>query len=473
MQLPEAALDLDSAPGIIAGFARRARPPVPNGVAPPEQARSHVPGSVAVAVSVRGWVRSRTTLPRDVLVLGVVAFCVAVGFGVLVPVLPVFARSFGVDDFAVGAVVSVFAMLRLATSPSVGAMIGRLGERVVMSAGIFVVAASSGLAGLSRTYLQLLLLRGVGGFGSAMFTVSAMTLLLRVARPEVRGRAVGFYQGGFLVGGMAGPAVGAALAAISLTAPFFFYAATLLVAGGAGLALLRPGPGAVASSARTPGTPLSAVIGDVRYQAACLANLAQGWTSLGVRSTLVPVIVVEVLHRPTSWTGIAFAAAAVVQTLCLAPVGRYADTVGRRPVLLAGCAVGALSIVLVPYAPNIWLLGGLLCVFGFAAAALGTAPAASVGDALRGGNGTPVAVFSMCSDVGSIIGPLAAGALADRVGFGAAFAVAAGLLVVAGFGAQRMPRRVPASPPPAGPRGTDGAQLARTEAEGEDLTGPF
>lgn len=427
-----------------------------------------------MAIDVRAVLRARTTLPRDVLVLGVVAFCVAVGFGVLVPVLPVFARSFGVDDFAVGAVVSVFAMLRLATSPSVGAMIGRLGERVVMSAGIFVVAASSGLAGLSRTYLQLLLLRGVGGFGSAMFTVSAMTLLLRAAEPSVRARAVGFYQGGFLVGGMAGPAIGAGLAAISVTAPFFFYAATLLVAGAVGLALLHPHHDARVSTERAPGTPLRAVLHDVRYQSACLANLAQGWTSLGVRSTLVPVIVVEVLHRNTSWTGIAFAAAAVVQTVALAPVGRYADNVGRRPVILAGCAVGAASIALVPYAPDIWLLGLLMCVFGFAAAALGTAPAASLGDALRGGSGTPIAVFSMCSDAGAIVGPLVAGALADSVGFGAAFAVAAALLVLAGLSALRMAPGVPAVAGDADTTQEVATQsgLARVDAEGEDLTGP-
>jgi predicted MFS family arabinose efflux permease len=54
-----------------------------------------------------GWLRARTGgQPRDVWVLGVIAFCVAVGFGVLVPVLPVFARTFGVGNFEVGAVIS-------------------------------------------------------------------------------------------------------------------------------------------------------------------------------------------------------------------------------------------------------------------------------------------------------------------------------------------------------------------------------
>ena len=51
---------------------------------------------------------------------------------------------------------------------------------------------SSGLAGISRSYLELPILRGVGGIGSAMFTVSAFTLLLTSVEAGVRGRAAGF-----------------------------------------------------------------------------------------------------------------------------------------------------------------------------------------------------------------------------------------------------------------------------------------
>ncbi|HET9303109.1 MAG TPA: MFS transporter, partial [Propionibacteriaceae bacterium] len=61
----------------------------------------------------RARVGARRSLPREVYVLGLVAFCVAVGFGVLVPVLPVFARSFGVGNAEVGAVISAFALMRL------------------------------------------------------------------------------------------------------------------------------------------------------------------------------------------------------------------------------------------------------------------------------------------------------------------------------------------------------------------------
>jgi MFS family permease len=387
----------------------------------------------------RAWVGARSSLPREVYVLGLVAFCVAVGFGVLVPVLPVFARSFGVGNAEVGAVISAFALMRLVSSPFCGWLIKVFSERIIMATGIFIVAISSGLAGISRSYVQLLVLRGVGGIGSAMFTVSAFTLLLTSVEAGVRGRAAGFFQAGFLIGGITGPAVGGALAAISLTAPFFFYAGTLIVAGTVGLLLLRRRSSKPEEGAESA-VSFRALVRDARYQAACVTNLAQGWTSFGVRSSLVPVLVVELLHRPASWTGIAFACASVVQTIAVGPAGRFTDTVGRRPAMILGGTVAAVSIMAVPFAPNIWLLIVVLCLYGIASAFLGTAPAAAVGDAAGSRSGTAVAVFSMCSDIGAIIGPLVAGLLADTLSYPAAFGAGAALMLVAAALSWRMPR---------------------------------
>jgi MFS family permease len=391
-------------------------------------------------VALRDRVRGNSPLPREVYVLGLVAFCVAVGFGVLVPVLPVFARSFGVNNLQVGAVISAFALMRLVSSPFCGRLITIFGERLVMAVGIYIVAISSGLAGISHSYVQLLVLRGIGGIGSAMFTVSAFTLLLTSVDSGVRGRAAGFFQGGFLIGGMTGPAIGGVLSSISLTAPFFFYAGTLAVAGTVGLLMLHPHGTRPEERFDTPPIPFRSLVRDARYQAACFTNLAQGWTSYGVRSSLVPVLVVEVLHRPASWTGVSFAIAAVVQTIALAPAGKFVDTVGRRPAMIIGGTLGGLSIAAVPFATNIWLLIVALCVFGVAAAFLGTAPAATVGDAAGGRTGTAVAVFSMCADIGAIVGPLVAGWLADTWSYPAAFGVGAALMIGGALLAWRMPR---------------------------------
>ena len=182
------------------------------------------------------------------------------------------------------------------------------------------------------------------------------------------------------------------------------------------------------------------VLRDPRYQSALLANLAQGWAAMGVRSALVPVLVVEVLHREPAWTGIAFAVAAVAQTLALLPAGRFVDSVGRRPAIIASFAVGAVVMLAIPFVPNIGVLIVLLCVYGVAAAFMGTAPAASVGDAAGGRGGQPVAVFQAVADAGAIAGPLVAGLLVDAFGFPAAFASAFVLMAAASVFALRMPR---------------------------------
>lgn len=371
-------------------------------------------------------------MPRDVWVLSLVAFLVMVGFGVLVPVLPVFARSFGVNQFAVGAVLSAFALARLLTTPFCARINRILGERTALGIGIGIVALSTAAAGLAQNYWQLLALRGLGGIGSAMFSVSAMVLLLAASPAELRGRASAMFSGGFLLGGMAGPAVGGIFAAISLRAPFFFYAFTLVLAGTAGLALLRTRSAVPIDHHGESTLTLRGALRQGRYQAACLANFASGWQAQGARSALVPLLVVEMLDRPASWTGIAFAVAAVVQGVALAPVGRAVDRWGRRPILVGALLLCAASGATLPLAPDIVWLTVALCVFGVGAAGLATAPTAIVGDVTGGGGGTPVAVFQMHADLGAIIGPLAAGALADQFGFWMAFGVGSVLMALIG-----------------------------------------
>lgn len=384
-------------------------------------------------------VRSGTTMPRDVIVLTLNAFFVALGFGVMMPVLPVYARSFGVDNFQISWVVSAFALMRLVTAPFCGKVNGLIGEKGALVVGTAIVSVSSLAAGLSQSFWQLLVFRALGGIGSAMFTVAAMTLLLASVAPQMRGRASGFYQGGFVIGGMAGPALGGIVASASIQAPFFFYAATLAMGCLACLLLLHRRTG-VHTSGGGDGFPMRVALRDVRYQAALATAFAQGWQSFGVRSSLVPILVVDVMHKGPSWTGYAMAAAAVVQGLTLAPAGRATDTIGRRPVMIAAGVVTGLSALLMPLSGSYWLLVVWLAVYAVGSSMHATAPTAAVGDATQGQGGTPIAVFSMMADVGSIIGPLVAGLMADSVGLVWPFVLGAALLLGASAWSLLMPR---------------------------------
>ncbi len=390
-------------------------------------------------MGVRDRIRA-TGLPRTTWVLAMAGLLVAVGFGVLIPVLTPFARTFGATTFQLGLVVSMFAAMRLVTSPFAG-RIGRLiGERNAITIGMLIVAASSVATALAPNLAAMLAARSFGGIGSAIFTISAISLLLATAPEHLRGRASGLYQGGFLLGNMTGPALGGILAGISIQAPFYFYAAMLVIAAGFTLFMLPARVRPAATTAKRTPRPFSAVIRDIRYQAALTLALGQGWQSFGVRNALVPVFVTEALLLDTSWTGVAFAVAAVAQTAALMPAGNATDRLGRKPVMVAAGLLCGIATIAMPFSPNIWVLMIALSIFGFGAAMQGTAPTAAVGDATGGRGGTPVAVFSMMTDVGSIVGPLVAGAIVDVWSFQSAFAVGGVILLLGAAHAMLIPR---------------------------------
>ena len=396
-------------------------------------------------------------LPVEVAVLASIAFFVALGFGIVIPSIPIFADSFGVSALAASAVVSAFALMRFVSSPFAGAWTNRFGERNVLAAGLAIVAVSSFFAGLSQSYPQLLVLRAIGGVGSAMFTVSAMALLLRVVDADQRGRASAAWQGGFLVGGVAGPAIGGILLAVSIRAPFFFYAGTLAIATVIAIVFLSParlaareaavvasepeGAGAGVQEERPGGwAELRHALGNRAYRAALAVNLATGLTVFGLRAALIPLFVVEGLKQGPSLSGWAFLVAAVVQAAFLVPAGRLTDLRGRRPAMIIGSiatiagmlllvaddlATGSLSLALVIFFAS-------MVVMSVGSAFLGSAPTAVVGDIMGGRQGgSVVATFQMVSDIGAVIGPLLGGLLLDLYGFEWAFAFGAAVSALA------------------------------------------
>jgi MFS family permease len=384
------------------------------------------------------WRGSFDQLPREVAVLTAISFSVAIGYGVVVPAIPVFARSFGVSHAAAGAVISTFAFMRLATGLFGGRLVDRFGERLVLAVGVGIVAASSALAGLAQSYPQLLLMRSLGGIGSSMFTISAASLLLRIVPDDQRGRSQSIYQSGFLIGGITGPAIGGVLATISIRAPFFVYALSLTVAGLIAAIYLShsrlsaSGGGVdIASADQATHTSLREALKMQSYLTALVCSFALGWTVFGMRASLVPLFISEHMKLSSSWTGIAFTVASITGALTLLPAGQYSDVKGRRPAILFGVSTAIFAFLLMTWAPNIAIVIVAMGLTGIAGSFFGTTPAAIVGDILHGRGGQVIALFQMASDFGSILGPLVAGWLADRYSYRAAFAIAPLILIPA------------------------------------------
>ncbi|HEX5017744.1 MAG TPA: MFS transporter [Actinomycetes bacterium] len=381
-------------------------------------------------------------MPREVAVLTAVAFAVMVGFGIVFPVIPLFADSFGVSTLAASAVISIFALTRFASSPPAGWLVDKVGERLILGTGIFIVALSSAMAGLAQNYWQFLVLRGIGGVGSAMFTVAAYALLLRVVLPDQRGRAALAFQGGFLIGGIAGPLFGAPLVAISIRLPFFLYAGTLLVAGSIGLVFLahsRLQEREEKVGTDAPPTPLSVAVHHPTYWAAVSNNLATGWALFGVRGSVLPLFVTEALLLSESWVALGIFISAVAQGLVLIPAGRASDMRGRRPSMIVGSLVMGGAFVLIAGIESLPAYVVAMVLFGVGSALLGTSSNAAVGDVVHGRGGTAIGVYQMASDLGAFAGPLIAGLLVDALNFSWAFAVTAVVCIFGTVMAVRSP----------------------------------
>ncbi|WP_392543465.1 MFS transporter [Oryzobacter telluris] len=376
----------------------------------------------------------KVRIPQEIWVLIASAFVIALGFGLITPVLPQFAQSFGVGATASSVVVSAFAFFRLVFAPGGGRLIARLGERPVYLAGLVIVAISTGATAFAHSYWQLLVFRGLGGIGSVMFTVSAVALMIRLAPPSIRARVSSAYASAFLIGGIGGPVVGGVLGNLGLRVPFIVYAIALLVAASVVAiflrgASLRPDEEAAARPALT----FREGWGDSAYRAAVGSGFANGWANFGVRNAILPLFAAVVIGKQPWVAGMALAVFAAGNGVGLTVAGRLSDRIGRKPFIVSGLVVSGLATAVTGFSQNLPTLVVLSVVAGLGSGALNPAQQASLADVVgRERNGGPaLAAFQMSADTGAIIGPIVAGLLVDIGSYSLAFGVTGAITLLA------------------------------------------
>ncbi len=359
-----------------------------------------------------------------------ITIVVALGFGMVIPAVPLFARSFGVTVTAVGLVTFVFGLTRFSFSLAGGLFVDRFGDRAATIAGLLIVALSSYAAALAPTFTLLVVMRGFGGAGSALFIQGLMNRVLRVIEPEAMGRAMGAYRTSFLVGTGLGPLFGGiVIGALGLRAPFAIYATGLLFAaviawhamkGESGRRAVRRSPADALRAAR----PLLA---DGRYVVALLGTFVAWWTISGPGQNLAVLFADGPLGFSKSMASFGLSMLAVGEILVLFPAGKAADRRGRRFVLVPALALSAASIVaLGQIEGSPWAYFPVMVVLGAATAAASIATGGLLADSIpREGSGAAVGMNQMVGDIGYLLAPLVLLGIADTTSFRIAYAVAA------------------------------------------------
>ena len=384
----------------------------------------------------------KALLPREVYVLAVVAFFVALGYGMIIPAIPLFAKTFQVNNAQIGAIISAFALARFAMGLPAGKLIDIFGERRVQTTGLFLVALSSFAAGMAQSYWQLLLFRALGGIGSVMFSVSASSLLMRSVDDSIRGRAQSTYNGGFLIGGIAGPAVGGILSLISLRVPFFVYGFTLLC--GSFVTSFFLSEKRLGRSIKNKQDPqerilLKDALKSYPYVAAMAIAFLSNWVLFGLRNSILPLFAKENLGASNTTLGLGFTVAAVVQGIALVYVGKLSDFRGRKFALMIGSFTLLSGVATIIISSHWWYYFLAMIFFGIGGAFEGTAASAVVGDLFGGKGGRVIALFQMAGDFGNIISPVLLGWLVDAHSYRPAFIATAAVFSITLLLSAKMP----------------------------------
>ena len=378
----------------------------------PQESSSH-----KLSAKTRTW----SLLPREVQTVIIASFFVAMGYGVIVPSIPIYSRSFGVSAAAVGWVISAFAIVRFISGMFSGKLVNIFGERKVYFVGVLMVSISSLLAAIAQNYWQLLAFRTAGGLGSSMFSVASSSVIFKSVSSDLRARTQSIYNGGFLVGAIAGPAIGGLLMSISLRAPFFVYSVVLLISGAIAFGYLHASHLEPSQNKDEDVMSIKDALSNKAFRIAIATAFLFGWAVLGPRLSIVPLFVVEDLHGTNALVGFVYTISALVQGAFLMRAGQLSDRLGRRPILQIGAVITWFAMAMFIFANHTSLFIAAMIVLGIGSAFLSTTPSSMVGDVIKGRSGKVIGFFQMATDGGMIVGPIISGYLADVSNYRAAF----------------------------------------------------
>jgi len=359
------------------------------------------------------------------------------GFGAVIPVLPLYAQSFGVSQAAIGATVAVYGLSRVFLSLPTGWIANRLGRRTALLTGGLVSALGNLWCAAAGSYEELVLARFLAGAGAGIVLTAGMIVLADITSTATRGRSMAIYQGVFLFAVGIGPFPGGYLAErFSLETPFLVYGIASVAAalvGWFGVSETRGMDRLGTSTLRAASLreQLLLLAGNVGFLLVCLIGLINAAARTGALFSVVPVLARDRLALTATEIGFGFALGSIIGLVVTYPAGALVDHYGRKAVIVPATVLTGFSMLAFSIAPSYFWFLFATGLWGGASAASGAAPAAYAADSAPSGmNAAAMGGYRMLSDMGYVLGPILLGVLADVQGLDAPMWIAAAALVV-------------------------------------------
>jgi len=167
---------------------------------------------------------------KNISILFFTMIVVMLGFGMIIPIMPFYVKSFGASGRALGALMAIYGVLQFIFAPFWGSLSDRIGRKPVLMIGVLGNAIAQVLFGLSTELWMLFAARSLAGMLSVATLPTAMAYIGDSTSQKDRSRGMGMVGAAMGIGMVLGPGLGGLLAKRSLSIPFFLASALSVVA---------------------------------------------------------------------------------------------------------------------------------------------------------------------------------------------------------------------------------------------------
>jgi DHA1 family multidrug resistance protein-like MFS transporter len=382
--------------------------------------------------------------PSSTVVLIWMCFLVGInqlGFGSVVPSLPLYAKSFGVTASAIGMAVGIYGLARFFIALPAGRLADQLGRRPSLAIGGLISGVGNLWCAMAHSYPEFLIARFVAGAGAGLIVTIGHVVLADISTPERRGRMLSIYMGCFVFAVGIGPFPGGLLAeAYGLSAPFIaFGVANILAMLVAWFAVPETRHFASAGKAHVGVMPSFAdqvrlLTGQLGFLLASLLSFMNAAVRTGGLFSIVPIFASVQLGLSVSQIGFALMVGSISGLIATYPAGSIADRFGRKTVIVPTAIVTGASMALFAVSNVYAVFIAASILWGIASTIGGSAPTAYAADSAPPGmNAAAIGTFRAFGDAGYVVGPFALGAIVDFHGSFIALAVAATAMALTGI----------------------------------------
>ena len=365
-------------------------------------------------------------------IIFITVFIDLVGFGIIIPLLPFYAESFGANAFAIGLLGTSFSLMQFVFSPIWGRWSDKIGRKPIILVGLLGSCVSYVTMALAGSLVLLFVARIIGGIAGAN-VATAQAYIADITTPEDRAQGMGLMGTAFGLGFIFGPAIGGLLSRVSPETPMWF-AAALCLGNFVAAWFLLPESRRVTESTRALGR--MAAFRHAMNKPTLLLVLALYFIVTMAFSAFEATFALFSEARfgyTAASIGFLFAfIGAVLATVQGVLVGRVVKRVGERTLIPLAIFLISISIGMLPF---VWNVPALLVALFFLAVGMGfNSPSLSsmvskLSDA--DDQGGTLGLASSLASLGRVVGPASGGYLYDAYGMTTPYVSSAALMFFA------------------------------------------